>query len=96
MQLGFIYWLAALVAQSICSAHIFAGLGCFFVPVQVFRYNLNLQYSFTALELEEALAGATGDGGLLADLHMVSVARSAMSREGLKEYGGQDDIMRPV
>ena len=38
---------------------------------QVFRYNLNLQYKFSGLELEAALAGDTGDGGLLADLHMV-------------------------
>ena len=44
------------------------------IVLQVFRYNLNLQYSFVALELEEALAGSTGDGGLLADLHMVSIA----------------------
>ena len=37
----------------------------------MFRYNLNLQYKFSGLELETALAGDTGDGGLLADLHMV-------------------------
>ncbi len=47
--------------MTVCSNH----------STQVFRYNLNLQYKFSGLELETALAGDPGDGGLLADLHMV-------------------------
>lgn len=42
--------------------------------VQVFRYNLNLQFSFTAEELEAVLAESPGNEGLLADLHMVRPA----------------------
>lgn len=40
--------------------------------LQVFRYNLNLQYSFTAEELETALAESPGNEGLLADIHIVN------------------------